>query len=141
MKKKIRREPPKTCAIYARCACKSEESIRKQIEVCKAEARNHGWAVADEHVYRDDGRSGFSDRRPGLNALLELAQDKAHPFETVIVDAEYRLNRNIAQYLSIRNRLARSSVRIHILGVDDSKYMEIEAALLAMSHQSVTKRR
>jgi DNA invertase Pin-like site-specific DNA recombinase len=128
MKKKIRQKTPKTCAIYAQCASASEESIRAQIQNSTAEARNQGLAVADEHVSRDDGRSGLSDR-PALNALLEVAEKASHPIDLVIVDDTSRLGRRLDHVLSLHKRLAQASVRIHILGVGMSKNEALPLAL------------
>jgi DNA invertase Pin-like site-specific DNA recombinase len=60
-------------AIYARKSTEQngtsdeEKSVTRQIEHAKAYAAKKGWAVADDHVYVDDGISG-ADSRSALDS-------------------------------------------------------------------------
>lgn len=60
-------------ALYARVATLDQldpPATERQVERLRAYAERHGWPVAPEHVYRDEGVSGLSRHRPGLDRLL-----------------------------------------------------------------------
>ncbi len=56
-------------AIYVRVSTLRQaqaQTIEQQLERLQAHVGAQGWAVADKHLFRDDGYSGASLRRPGL---------------------------------------------------------------------------
>lgn len=60
-------------ALYARVAATDQLSppaAERQVERLRAYAAERGWAVAPEHIYRDEGVSGLRRERPGLDRLL-----------------------------------------------------------------------
>ncbi len=68
-------------------------SVERQKARAHAYAAARGWAVADEHVYEDDGISGAEfERRPGFQQLLSALKRRA-PFRILIVMDESRLGR------------------------------------------------
>lgn len=106
-------------AVYAR---KSNEqngvadeakSVTRQVEHSRAYARTKGWAVADEHVYIDDGISGaeFSNR-PGYMRLLNALKPKA-PFQVLIVSELSRLGREQLETGYAAKQLSQAGVRIY----------------------------
>jgi hypothetical protein len=55
-------------AVYARVSSRRQtqaQTIEQQLERLRAHAAAQGWALAPEHVFRDDGHSGASLGRPG----------------------------------------------------------------------------
>ena len=72
-------------AIYVRVSTQRQaqtQTIDQQLDRLRAVAAERGWPVPDEHVFRDDGYSGSSLRRPGLDRLRDLAglaQARPHP--------------------------------------------------------------
>jgi len=81
-------------AIYARFSSENqrEQSIIDQIRVCRDHAARNDITVSNEHIYTDEAKSSSLRTRPGLNALLDAAKEKA--FECVIIDDSSRLARD-----------------------------------------------
>ena len=86
------------CAIYARRRNVREASLESQVQVCQNFAKEHGWAVADDHIFCDKGRKSHlrSLEHPGLKALLELARAEDHPIDAVLVDVGCRFGRKLS---------------------------------------------
>jgi site-specific DNA recombinase len=89
-------------AIYARKSTDEggrddkDKSVTRQIERAKAYAAEKGWAVADEHVYADDGISGAEfENRPGFARLIaDLPKRRTPPFDVLIMSEASRLGRD-----------------------------------------------
>src|SRR5882672_5372329 len=87
-------------AIYARKSteqagvAEDNRSVTRQVEHARVYAQQKGWAVAEDHVYVDDGVSGaeFDGRRPGLAALLNVLTPRP-PFHVLVMPEESRLGR------------------------------------------------
>jgi site-specific DNA recombinase len=86
-------------AIYARKSTEQnglgdeEKSVTRQVEHAKAYAEKKGWAVAEEHIYVDDGISGAEFvKRPGFLRLMNALKPKP-PFQVLIMSEESRLGR------------------------------------------------
>src|SRR5204863_7710643 len=63
-------------AAYARVSSRRQaqaQTIEQQLDRLRAHAAARGWDLAQEHVFRDDGYSGASLRRPGLDRLRDAA--------------------------------------------------------------------
>ena len=66
----------KPAAIYARVSSdrqKENQTIASQTSALKEYAESHGYLVPAEWVFQDEGYSGASLIRPGLEALRDLA--------------------------------------------------------------------
>src|SRR5215218_11197555 len=75
-----RRRSPRRClmraAVYARVSTTRQaqaQTIEQQLDRLCAVVAEHGWTLDDQHVYRDDGYSGASLGRPGLDRLRDHA--------------------------------------------------------------------
>ena len=78
-------------AAYARSATTPyAEAMQRQIAGCRDEAERKGWTVC--HVFQDEGISGNSDNRPGLNALRSAIREER--LDVVLVESADRLFRN-----------------------------------------------
>jgi site-specific DNA recombinase len=87
----------KSAAIYARVSSdkqKEENTIASQTAALVEFARNNGYTVPDEWVFEDEGFSGASLVRPGLERLRDLAAE-GH-IAAVLVHAPDRLSRKYA---------------------------------------------
>ena len=61
-------------AAYARASTDRQaetQTIEQQVERLVAYARQQGWVLAAEHIYRDDGYSGARLDRPALDRLRD----------------------------------------------------------------------
>ncbi len=67
------------------------QNIDDQVERLKAYAQRKGFGLEQEHVYLDEGYSGASLNRPGLDTLRDAAA--MAEFEVLLVTAPDRLAR------------------------------------------------
>jgi site-specific DNA recombinase len=71
------------------------------------------WHLADEHVYRDDGYSGATLKRPGLDRLRDRAALAA--FECVLITAPDRLARNDVHQMLLVDELTQRGCRVEFV--------------------------
>ena len=97
-------------AIYARRACRDARSDRlaAQIESLRSWAAAHGHAVVEEHV--DDGYSGTTLVRPGLQAIREAAG--AGGFDAVAATDQCRFTRVLEDHDRLVDELGATGVRV-----------------------------
>ncbi|MEP6890931.1 MAG: recombinase family protein [Nitrospirota bacterium] len=87
-------------------------SVERQKSRAQAYALQHGWTVADEHIYEDDGISGAEfERRPGFQRLKETLKHRS-PFQYLIVMDESRLGRESIETAHILKQLMLAGVKI-----------------------------
>jgi site-specific DNA recombinase len=86
-------------AIYARKSIdqpgvvEDSRSVARQVTQARAVAAHKGWAVAEEHVYVDDGISGAEfERRPALARLLNALKPRP-PFQALLITDRDRIGR------------------------------------------------
>lgn len=95
-------------AIYVRVSTLRQaqaQTIEQQLERLDRHVADQGWVVLGKHRFRDDGYSGASLRRPGLDRLRDAVA--AGEVDRVFLTAPDRLARNC----KIRGRsVARSGI-------------------------------
>jgi site-specific DNA recombinase len=82
-------------ALHARVSTRRQaeaQTADQQLERLRAHAEGQGWGVAPAHVFRDDGHSGASLKRPGLDSLRDAAASAR--LDRVLITAPDRLARN-----------------------------------------------
>ena len=83
-------------ALYVRVSTsrqQQQQTIEQQLSRLHDHVATHpDWHVAEEHIYRDDGYSGATLKRPGLDRLRDRAAVAA--IECVVITAPDRLARN-----------------------------------------------
>lgn len=99
------------CAIYARDK-QRPESIADQIYKCRRFAEQHGWVIAEEHIYFDEAVSGTSMEREGLKRLMIAATNPSPPFQCILIDDSSRLSRNLADTLNLYTELEFRGIRL-----------------------------
>lgn len=79
------RPPTGLAASYARRAVVSNDGLRGQHAENVECAAAHGWSIPDDPAFRfsDDGESGASAHRPGLDALLARVRSGEASFDRV----------------------------------------------------------
>ncbi len=98
----------KTAAIYARVSSdqqKEEKTIASQTAALVEFARNEGYSVPDEWIFEDEGYSGASLVRPGLERVRDLAAEGQ--IQAVLALAPDRLSRKYAYQVRLIEELAR----------------------------------
>jgi site-specific DNA recombinase len=68
------------------------QTIEQQIQLLSEHSQAQGWPWHEEYLFRDDGYSGASLRRPGLDRLRDQIRNGA--FDRIVVTAPDRLARN-----------------------------------------------
>src|SRR5437870_10237595 len=106
----------KPAAIYARVSSdrqKGNQTIASQTVALKEYAESHGYLVPAEWVFEDDGYSGASLIRSGLEAMRDLAAQGQ--IEAALVYAPDRLSRKYAYQVLLGEEFARCGVSVVFL--------------------------
>jgi site-specific DNA recombinase len=106
----------KTAAIYARVSSdrqKEEQTIASQTSALRAYAAEHEYVVPNGCLFEDEGWSGATLVRPGLERLRDLAA-QGH-IEAVLVHSPDRLSRKYAYQVLLLEEFARHGVEIVFL--------------------------
>ena len=101
----------KTAAIYARVSSdkqKEEHTIASQTAALIAFAQDNGYNVPPEWVFEDEGYSGASLVRPGLERIRDLAAEGQ--IEAVLIHSPDRLSRKYAYQVLLVEEFFRSGV-------------------------------
>src|SRR3712207_1372085 len=90
------REAAMRVGLYARVSTRRQaeaQTVEQQLERLTGHARQQeGWDVSLDRIFRDDGYSGASLGRPGLDRLRDHAAARA--LDLVVITAPNRLARN-----------------------------------------------
>ena len=73
-------------AMYVRVSTQRQaqtQTIEQQVHLLREYSQKQGWPWNEEHIFRDDGYSGASLRRPGLDRLRDQVRNAA--FDRVLV--------------------------------------------------------
>jgi site-specific DNA recombinase len=89
------------------------ERLRAHLAAHVAQAEPDGWEVGEDHVVRDDGHSGATLRRPGLDRLRDAAASGA--LDLVLVTAPDRLARNYVHQMVLLEELDRAGCQVEFL--------------------------
>ena len=103
-------------AIYARVSSdrqRENHTIASQTAALKEYAHAHDYLVPAEWVFEDEGYSGATLVRPGLEALRDLAAQGE--IEAVLVYSPDRLSRKYAYQVVLAEELSRCGVALVFL--------------------------
>jgi site-specific DNA recombinase len=106
----------KPAALYARVSSdrqKENHTIASQVAALMQFAETNGYLVPSEWQFQDDGYSGATLVRPGLEALRDLAA--AGEIQTVLIYSPDRLSRKYAYQVLLAEELARCGVELIFL--------------------------
>jgi site-specific DNA recombinase len=106
----------KVAAIYARVSSdrqKENHTIASQLAALTEYAEAHGYKVPAEWHFQDEGYSGATLLRPGLEALRDLAA--AGHIEAVLIYSPDRLSRKYAYQVLLAEELSRCGVELVFL--------------------------
>lgn len=101
----------KSAAIYARVSSaqqKEEHTIASQTAALIAFAEQHGYHVPREWIFEDEGFSGASLERPGLERIRDLSAEGQ--LQAVLVYSPDRLSRKYAYQVLLMEEFARHGV-------------------------------
>lgn len=100
-------------AIYARTASREGDpspAIVQQLERLRAHVAAKGWELADENVFVDDGYSGGTLDRPGLEQLR--ARARAGQLDSIWLTALDRLTRSPADLLLLSEEVKSAGCQV-----------------------------
>jgi site-specific DNA recombinase len=103
-------------AIYARVSTQRQaqtQTIEQQLARLLTHVEEQDWILEPDHIYRDDGYSGGSLNRPGLDSLRDRAA--LAEFDVVLITEPDRLARNYVHQMLVIEELERRGIRIEFL--------------------------
>lgn len=128
-----------TAAIYARkstdqsSVSDEQRSVARQVEHARAYAARKGWAVADEHVYIDDGISGAEfANRPGFLRLMNALKPRPG-FSVLVMSEESRLGREAIETAYALKQLVQAGVRVFFYLEDRERTLDSPTDKIMMS--------
>ena len=89
------------------------ETIEQQLEMVRRHAREQGWDLSEEDIFRDDGYSGTTLGRPALDALRDRA--RLREFQVVVVPSPDRLARNYVHQVVLIEEFEKDSCRVEFV--------------------------
>ena len=105
-----------TVAVYVRVSTQRQaqaQTIEQQLERLRAHLRGQGVELASEKVFRDDGCSGATLNRPGLDRLRDAV--RAGEVDRLLVTDPDRLARNYVQLMVLLEELERAGCEVAFL--------------------------
>src|ERR1700752_1177006 len=115
----------KMAAIYARVSSeqqREEHTIASQTEALIEFAKTHELEVPKEWVFEDEGYSGTTLERPGLERVRDLAAEGQ--IQVVLVYSPDRLSRKYAYQILLIEELARHGVETRFLNAPQAATAE-----------------
>jgi site-specific DNA recombinase len=105
-----------TAAVYARVSTQRQaqaQTIEQQLERLRAHLRDRGVELASGSIFRDDGHSGATLNRPGLDRLRDAV--RAGEVDQLLVTDPDRLARNYVQLMVLLEELERAGCEVAFL--------------------------
>ncbi len=103
-------------AMYVRVSTQRQaqtQTIEQQIDLLRRHSQMHGWPWQEEHLFRDDGYSGASLRRPGLDRLRDQVRGAA--FDRVMITAPDRLARNYVHQMLLMEEFEQGGCQVEFI--------------------------
>lgn len=105
----------KTAAAYIRVSTdnQTELSPDSQIKEIRKYAKQHGYIVPNEFIFRDDGISGRkAEKRPEFIRMIAIAKQKPAPFAAVLLWKFSRFARNQEESIFYKGMLSRNNIEV-----------------------------
>jgi site-specific DNA recombinase len=103
-------------AIYVRVSTQRQaqtQTIEQQLDRLQTHVRNQGWALPVANIFRDDGYSGASLNRPGLDRLRDAV--RAAEVDRVLITDPDRLARHYVHQMVLLEELERGGCQVLFL--------------------------
>ena len=136
-----------TLAAYARVSTQRQaqaNTTEQQLERLRAYAQAQGWGLPAENVFRDDGYSGATLRRPGLDRLRDAAASAR--LDCILITAPDRLARNYVHQVLLVEELQRHGAQVEFLDrpmsqdPHDQLLLQIRGAVAEYERTLITER-
>src|SRR5712691_7888267 len=89
------------------------QTFEQQLERIKAHIQTKGWSLAEPNIFIDDGYSGATLKRPGLDRLRDKVA--AAEFDLILITAPDRLARNYVHQVLLLEELQRFGGQVEFL--------------------------
>ncbi len=103
-------------ALYARVSTNRQvvtQSIDQQLDRLREYVLNQGWPLSADCIFRDDGHSGATLNRPGLDHLRDKV--RAAEVDRIVLTAPDRLARNYVHQMVLLEELERAGCEVRFL--------------------------
>ncbi len=107
------KQEEKIAAVYVRVSTelqRRQQTIDSQLEAVLMNARERGWAIDKQQIFADNGYSGATLARPGLDALRDLVAHGVLAY--VLVLSPDRLSRSFAYQVLLQEEFERNNTRL-----------------------------
>ena len=134
-------------ALYARVSTTHQaqtQTIDQQIERLNTHAQQQGWTLCKEHSFRDDGVSGASLNRPGLDRLRDVI--RLGEIDELLVTSPDRLARNYVHQMILLDEFTRFGCQVTFLDrpmstdPHDQLLLQIRSAVAEYERTLITDR-
>lgn len=105
----------KIAAAYIRVSTdnQTELSPDSQIKIVNQYAKQNGYIIPKEYIFRDDGISGrHADKRPEFNRMIATAKQKPSPFSAVLLWKFSRFARNQEESIFYKSMLRKNGIEV-----------------------------
>lgn len=103
-------------AMYVRVSTQRQaqaQTIEQQLEQLRLHSQTHHWPWCGDHIFRDDGYSGASLRRPGLDRLRD--QISVATFDRLLITEPSRLARKYVHQVLLIEEFERGGYQVAFL--------------------------
>lgn len=105
----------KTAAAYIRVSTDSQTELSpdSQIKVVQQYAKQNGYIIPKEFIFKDNGISGrYADKRPEFNKMIAVAKQKPSPFSAVLLWKFSRFARNQEESIFYKSMLRKNGIEV-----------------------------
>lgn len=105
----------KTAAAYIRVSTdnQTELSPDSQIKVVQQYAKQHGYIIPNDFIFRDDGITGrYANKRPEFNRMIATAKQRPSPFSAVLLWKFSRFARNQEESIFYKSMLRKNDIEV-----------------------------
>jgi site-specific DNA recombinase len=120
------------------------QTIAQQLDRLRLHCEQHGWSWVEEQIFRDDGYSGASLSRPGLQRLREAV--KEGQFDRLLITAPDRLARKYVHQVLLLEEFEQAGCTIEFLDhpmgqtPDDQLLLQIRGAVAEYERSLIAER-
>jgi len=117
---------------------------KQQLERVQKHAQEKGWSLPQENIFRDDGYSGTTLKRPALDALRDKA--RLRELEVVVVLSPDRLARNYVHQMVLIEEFEKGGCRVEFVErpmssePDDQLLLQIRGAVAEYERTLLSER-
>lgn len=120
------------------------QTIEQQLQMIRQRVEEKGWELAEENVFRDDGYSGATLKRPALDALRDRVRVKE--LDVVVALSPDRLARNYVHQMVLIEELEKEGCQVEFVerpmssDPNDQLLLQIRGAVAEYERTLLTER-